>query len=194
MKKIFSLGIRSTQESESLNSDFKNYLSPDVDFIQFFKKFEQVVEEKRYKELTSDFIDRDQLLRFPSLPSLMLEQVSTKYTTRMFKQFHQQYLLKEYCCVKRRIESEQCHEYVIGMVRFKGEWKVLFLNHPEEQSISRSYKKFESLGILCCHAIKVLDVNEVKTIPTQYILKRWTKEAKNGIVFDGKGKKKLLKI
>ena len=45
-------------------------------------------------------------------------------------------------------------------------------------NISCSCKKFESLGILCCHALRVFSIKNLNRIPSQYILKRWTKEAK----------------
>ncbi|OMO60774.1 FAR1-related protein [Corchorus olitorius] len=42
-------------------------------------------------------------------------------------------------------------------------------------------------GILCSHALKVLDLMNIKLIPDRYILKRWTKHARDGNVqdFDG---------
>ncbi|CAB4278255.1 unnamed protein product [Prunus armeniaca] len=36
------------------------------------------------------------------------------------------------------------------------------------------------MGLLCCHALRVLNVKEVTEIPSQYILKWWTKVAKKG--------------
>ena len=41
-----------------------------------------------------------------------------------------------------------------------------------------SCKKFESLGILCCHVLRFFNLKNLTKIPSQYILKRWTKEAK----------------
>ena len=41
-----------------------------------------------------------------------------------------------------------------------------------------SCKKFEFVGILCCHALKILDINNIKKIPEQYVLNRWTVDAK----------------
>ncbi|XP_073045600.1 protein FAR1-RELATED SEQUENCE 5-like [Primulina eburnea] len=51
MKKAFTLGMRSTQLSESINSDIKICMKPDLDIMQFFKHFEQVLKNKRYNEL-----------------------------------------------------------------------------------------------------------------------------------------------
>jgi zinc finger SWIM domain-containing protein 3 len=55
MKKTLTLGMRSTQLSESVNADIKNFMSKDLDLIKFFERFEDVVEEKRYKELKCEF-------------------------------------------------------------------------------------------------------------------------------------------
>ena len=49
-------------------------------------------------------------------------------------------------------------------------------------NISCSCKKIESLGILCCHALQVFNLKILTKIPSQYILKCWTKEAKKGIM------------
>ncbi|XP_075665495.1 protein FAR1-RELATED SEQUENCE 1-like [Castanea sativa] len=46
-------------------------------------------------------------------------------------------------------------------------------------------KNFEFVGIMCSHILKVLNEMKIKLmIPEQFILKRWTKNAKAGIVLD----------
>ena len=63
-----------------------------------------------------------------------------------------------------------------------------YICSPINQTISFSCRKFETFGILCCHALKVFDILDIKIIPDAYILKRWTREAKNGYVIDGSGR------
>ncbi|XP_042509164.1 protein FAR1-RELATED SEQUENCE 5-like [Macadamia integrifolia] len=46
MKNTFIIGIRSTQLSESLNSDLKDYLKSTLDVVQFFKHFGRVLNQK----------------------------------------------------------------------------------------------------------------------------------------------------
>ncbi|CAN0920091.1 Protein FAR-RED IMPAIRED RESPONSE 1, partial [Linum grandiflorum] len=41
-------------------------------------------------------------------------------------------------------------------------------------------KKFDFVGILCAHALQVLDKKNIKQVPEQSISKRWTKDAKDG--------------
>ncbi|XP_060210284.1 protein FAR1-RELATED SEQUENCE 1-like [Lycium barbarum] len=48
-----------------------------------------------------------------------------------------------------------------------------------------SCKLFEFMGILCRHALKILDILNVKDmIPAHYILKRWTKDVTNLVAKD----------
>nr|XP_048324128.1 protein FAR1-RELATED SEQUENCE 5-like [Ziziphus jujuba var. spinosa] len=58
-------------------------------------------------------------------------------------------------------------------------YEELKADFKETQMIC-SCRKFEFTGILCSHALKVLSSKDIKKIPIQYILKRWTKSAKLG--------------
>ncbi|KAJ0043684.1 hypothetical protein Pint_18472 [Pistacia integerrima] len=59
--------------------------------------------------------------------------------------------------------------------------KIVEFNSSESHVIC-SCKKYESVGILCVHALKVLNARNIIHIPPQYILKRWKKSAKDGMV------------
>ena len=48
--------------------------------------------------------------------------------------------------------------------------------------VTCSYKMFEMLGLPCQHALRILIVKNVTELPVQYILKRWTKDAKKDSV------------
>jgi zinc finger SWIM domain-containing protein 3 len=61
MKNAFTLGVRSTQLSESLNGDLKAYLKSDLGIVEFFQHFERVVEQKRHKELEAEYNARQKL-------------------------------------------------------------------------------------------------------------------------------------
>lgn len=57
------------------------------------------------------------------------------------------------------------------------EWKVSY--DLDNNSISCSCRKFESFGILCCHCLRLFIHMNVRSVPEQYILKRWTKLARS---------------
>jgi hypothetical protein len=49
-------------------------------------------------------------------------------------------------------------------------------------------RQFERAGILCGHALKVLDMMNIKLLSHHYVLKRSTQEARSGTLQDTKGK------
>ena len=59
MRNAFTLGMRSTQLSESLNNDLKHYLKSDLDIIRFMRQFEKVVKRKRDNEINSEYESRE---------------------------------------------------------------------------------------------------------------------------------------
>nr|KYP48164.1 Protein FAR1-RELATED SEQUENCE 5 [Cajanus cajan] len=186
MKEIFTLGMRSTQLSESLNSNFKSCMNPNVDIIQFFKHFERVVEEKRYNELTYEYesLHKLAMLRYELSPILI--QMAKVYTHIVFDLFQNEFKLFLASCILERNETHSLCQYVITRVNHEGSWRVSF--DRASNSITCSCRKFETFGILCSHALKVFETNDVKVIPEKYIIKRWTREARNGIVHDVRGK------
>ncbi|TYG76518.1 hypothetical protein ES288_D03G120500v1 [Gossypium darwinii] len=60
--------------------------------------------------------------------------------------------------------------------------------------ITCSCKKYESMGILCVHILKVLNAKNVFKLPSQYILKRWTKSATDGNVLNHQKSLKVKKL
>ncbi|XP_043705054.1 protein FAR1-RELATED SEQUENCE 5-like [Telopea speciosissima] len=191
MKYTFTLGVRSTQLSESINSDLKKYLRSSLDLVQFFKYFERVVEDKRTNELKAEFEARNTFLESMSSKNFVLRQAGKVYTPYIFKQFLEEYEWMAACVIKSRKGDDIFCEYVVGLVDeemnfVEGEYVVLY--KPSEHLIECSCKKFETFGILCCHALKVIDVLDLKCIPDKYILRRWTRTARNIVVEDSKGK------
>jgi zinc finger SWIM domain-containing protein 3 len=88
MRDVFSLGVRSTQLSESFNNALKNHLKSDRILILFvfLKHFERTVEDKRAKELESEFEARKKIPR-RQMHTPMLLQASEVYTPVIFEAF-----------------------------------------------------------------------------------------------------------
>jgi hypothetical protein len=53
------------------------------------------------------------------------------------------------------------------------------------QTAACSCGQFERIGILCGHALKVIGIT---LLPTHYIVKRWTREARSGSIKDCRGR------
>jgi len=172
MTNVYTLGMRSTQLSESLNSDLKRHFKLDFDIIRFLKHFERVVEFKRNNELHVEFESRKKLPRLKMRTPILL-QASKLYTSIVFEAFQSEYERSMAACTT---PLEGNNEYVVAVGSFdencilEKEYKVT--GDPADQTSTCNCGQFNKIGILCAHALKVLDLMNIKLIPEQYILKR----------------------
>jgi zinc finger SWIM domain-containing protein 3 len=82
--------------------------------------------------------------------------------------------------------------YAVAIVRANGdlssEQERIVYGNSLEQRASCNCEQFTWTGVLCAHALKVLDLMNIKLLPDHYILKRWTREARYGTIHDNKGR------
>lgn len=175
MKKVFTLGIKSTQLSESVNVGIKRFMNVNLDIIKKIKRFEDFVEEKRYNELKCEYEAQQKISRLRNSYSKILQQVSELYTPSIFDQFQHEYELFKNFYVKSIDMQPSLIDCVIVMENNLGEWRVSL--DLDKNSICCSCRKFESFGILCCHCLRVFIHMDIKSVPEHYILKSWTKLA-----------------
>ena len=83
---------------------------------------------------------------------------------------YDQYNLASAARIKNRQKDLLVHTYIIEFMHKPGEFIVSY--DIADKTFSCSCKKFEIVGILCCHVLKVFDFLDIKTIPNMYILKR----------------------
>jgi zinc finger SWIM domain-containing protein 3 len=76
----------------------------------------------------------------------------------------------------------------MGLVVDKNKRNYKVIGDPLEQTSTCNCGQFNRIGILCGHALKVLDLMNIKSLPTQYVLKRWTRQAHSGTVHDSQGR------
>jgi zinc finger SWIM domain-containing protein 3 len=184
MKHVFTLGMRRTQSNESLTNDLKIHFKSDFDIIEFFIHFERVVQGKRDNELNSEFDSRRNLPKIcMRRPPPILVQASKLYTPIIFEAFQGEYEKSLAACTKA---LEGNNEYLVGDFTFKEEYEVI--GDPSKQTVVCSCRQFDRTGILCAHALKVLDLMNIKLLPPQYVLKRWTWEAWIGTAQDNQGR------
>ena len=72
---------------------------------------------------------------------------------------------------------DEVHYFVVRL--FEEERKYFVSVNATEQVVTCSCRKFEMIGILCSHALKVLDTMNIKQISDQYIIKRWRRDVRN---------------
>ncbi|EOA25092.1 hypothetical protein CARUB_v10018400mg [Capsella rubella] len=148
----FTADIVSTQRSESMNDILKRYLKSSYELLSFFE----------HNELTANF----KMMHTSSVLSAtveMLQHAKEVYTPEIFKLFQN--------------KSEMVYEYKVS---YRGEpLEHLVSYDATNQAIQCSGMNYSFAGILCRHALTVLDKKDVRRIPSNYILTRWSKEAKS---------------
>ncbi|PIN07024.1 hypothetical protein CDL12_20417 [Handroanthus impetiginosus] len=174
-KHMFSADIETALLSEDSITSLKKYLKPESCVLQFVKHFGRVVNEWRYKELEANY---DMGQHMPGLMGdvILLKQAREVYTPIIFKMFHQEYEDCLNIVINQCIDTASLVEYKVSTYGQVRQYTVLYSS--EDDSVTCSCMKFQSVGILCSHAVKVLDYRNIKIVPSQYILKRWTREAR----------------
>lgn len=177
-----SAGIRSTQRSESTNRVFTEMACKTMSITEFVKHYEQRETEMCDIEATEDYKCRGK-------PKLSIEDcgilkhTASVYTRRIFSRFQHEFLQGTTKKVVNVDTNGTCSKFTV-LKGESGQTEIVLFNSLDK-SIICSCQMFESMGWLCCHALRVLffDLN-FSCIPEQYILKRWTKNAKHSNGFE----------
>lgn len=172
-REIFSADMGTTLIKENMNCALKEYLDSD-NLLDFFKNYENTVIERRQAELQADYQARQCLTK--SHASRMLRQAANAYTPAVFKIFQAEFDLSVDFMVFSCGQNGTTFEYKVTIEDHPSQYIVGF--DPSDRTIVCSCKKFEFVGIQCRHVLKVLDIINIKELPVQYMLKRWTKDAK----------------
>ncbi|XWS30442.1 hypothetical protein CRYUN_Cryun24cG0118200 [Craigia yunnanensis] len=172
---IFCADIKSVQLRESFIVNLKKYLKPESDVLSFFKHLGKLVNDWHYKELEANY---DMSQNMPKLMGdvILLKHARDAYTPRIFELFQKEYETCLNIVVNQCIESEMLLEYKVSMYGQPREYAVSY--NLSDNTVFCSCMKFEFMGVLCSHALKVLDYRNIRLLPSQYILKRWTRDAR----------------
>ncbi|XP_028121919.1 protein FAR-RED IMPAIRED RESPONSE 1-like [Camellia sinensis] len=174
--------MSTTQLSESFNAFLKDYLNCYHNLMEFFKHFQRVLYDKRYKELEAEY-NLSQKLPRVSIPTVMLKQMADIYTKTIFEEFQNKYVQSIEASIVGTIHDGKSTIFIIQTdVDGKKDKNVTM---DRDGFLSCSCKKFEVKDRVCRHCLKVLrEIINAKDLSTQYILKRWTEKARAESVKD----------
>ncbi|CAN1163860.1 Protein FAR1-RELATED SEQUENCE 9 [Linum perenne] len=110
----------------------------------------------------------------------ILRQASKIYSPKVFKMFEDEYVKAWDCTIEKISKAGTKVEYKVIYAGRGTKHHVRF--EPSPTIVESSCMKFSFVGILCAHALKVLDKKNIKKIIEQYISNRWTKDARDGDV------------
>ncbi|KAL7102471.1 hypothetical protein ACP275_08G122900 [Erythranthe tilingii] len=176
MRDTFLAGLSTSQRSESVNSVFDKYIHKKINLKEFVRQYGAIL-QNRYEE--EDMADFDTWHKQPALksPSPWEKQMSTIYTHAIFRKFQIEVLGVVGCHPKK--EKENGGTVVFRVDDCEKTEKFVVTWNEAKSEVSCSCLMFEYKGFLCRHSMIVLQICGLSSIPSQYILKRWTKDAKN---------------
>ncbi|XP_057755426.1 protein FAR1-RELATED SEQUENCE 5-like [Arachis stenosperma] len=157
MKKVYTIGMRSTQLSESFNSDLKDFMRSNLDIIHFLKQFERAVGGKRYKELQAEYNARQKLPRLKMIHSPLLKHAAQVYTPNAFDLFQNEFDWSSAAYIVSRTENNQMSEYQVAIFDKDGEYTVSG-NQIRTQMIVQSDTRADATARyknICFKAIKL---------------------------------------
>ncbi|XWS60818.1 hypothetical protein CRYUN_Cryun07bG0070000 [Craigia yunnanensis] len=172
---VLLAGMSTVQRSESVNSFFDKYVHKKTTVQEFLKQYEAILQDRYEEEAKAN---SDSWSKVPTLksPSPFEKSVAGVYTHTVFKKFQVEVVGAIACHPKPENHDSTCCIFRVHDIE-KNQDFVVTLNEMKAE-VSCICRLYEYKGYLCRHAMVVLQMNGHSAIPSQYILKRWTKEAK----------------
>lgn len=181
----FTADMTLTHRSEGMKNVFKKKFRRKLSFSEFLVEYEKVSASLRENELDADFNScrKNPVIYIPNLP--LLKTAAESYTRMVYSEFEEEFKLQfSFSCKLLQADGSNLTYMVMHMQSVHGATVVF---NKENMTITCSCRKYESIGILCTHALKVFNANDVFVLPSQYILNRWTKYAKRGFYIEKEG-------
>ncbi|XP_039040414.1 protein FAR1-RELATED SEQUENCE 5-like isoform X2 [Hibiscus syriacus] len=182
LRDTFFAEMSITQRSDSMNSYFDGFVNASTNLNQFFKLYEKALESRNEKEVKADY---DTMNTSPALktPSPMEKQASELYTRKLFMRFQEELVGTLTFMASKSDDDDDTITYQVAKFgedhkSFNVKFNVL------EMKAACSCQMFEFSGLLCRHILAVFRVTNVLTLPSHYILKRWTKNARSSVILE----------
>lgn len=174
--------ISVTEGNECLNFFFDGYLNASTTIQLLVKQYEKAVSTWHERELKADYdtINSSPLLK---TPSPMEKQAASLYTTKIFMKFQEELVETLANPATKVDDSGTVTTYRVAKFGEKTKSHIVTFNSFEMKA-SCSCQMFEYSGIICRHILAVFRAKNVLTLPSQYVLKRWTRNAKTGALLD----------
>ncbi|KAK7317411.1 hypothetical protein RJT34_01610 [Clitoria ternatea] len=175
--------------NHGVSSFFDGYVNQQTTIPLFFKQYERSLEHSIEKEIEADY---ETICNKPVLktPSPMELQAANVYTKKIFAKFQEE-LVETFVYTANNIEDDGVVSK-FRVAKYEHDHKAYMVTlNMSEMKANCSCQMFEYSGILCRHILTVFTVTTVLTLPSHYILKRWTRNAKSSVGTDEKKKDPL---
>ncbi|KAJ1415903.1 Zinc finger, PMZ-type [Sesbania bispinosa] len=173
--------IRTTSQCEAINSLVKAYVNKKDTIVEFINRFEKVLREYRNNEMIADFKN---LFTEPVLTTSLrkIESEASKiFTLEIFREVKSEIEVAGALNVNERLDQGdklifKMSHYCNRGSEFQVEYDVM------NSKFVCECRLFESRGIPCSHIICVIKNENMQTIPSSLIVRRWTKKCKSDLI------------
>ncbi|MED6192827.1 hypothetical protein PIB30_117980 [Stylosanthes scabra] len=169
--------------SDTSNSYFDGFITPTTTVQTLIKQYEKGIAYRYEMEVKEDY---DTLNTAPDLrtPSPMEKQAAGLYTRKIFARFQEE--LVETLAYAATLLDDARSQATYRVAKYGEENRAHFVRfNVFRKKASCSCQMFEFAGLVCRHILAVFRVINVLTLPSHYILKRWTRNAKSILLDKG---------
>lgn len=174
MRDVSFAGLSTMSRSESLTSSYDKYVHAETSMREFIEQYKTILEDRYEEEAKADFDAWHETAELKS-PSPFEKQMSLVYTHEIFRKFQVEVLGAAACHLKKESQDETTTMYTVK--DFEDSQNYVVEWNETKSDIYCSCRSFEYKGYLCRHAIVVLQMSGVFSIPPKYVLQRWTNAA-----------------
>ncbi|XP_020598367.1 protein FAR1-RELATED SEQUENCE 5-like [Phalaenopsis equestris] len=180
-KDVFGMGILSTQRSESTNNICHGVAKPTSSITDCFLGLEQVMRAWRRNE-KDEYYKSDQSVITPvAKSSPILRQASVFYSRKLYNMFELEFIHGS-CGLQLHASMNNENEFFINNLDDQTTNRTWVVHYdPFSLEVQCSCRKFEMMGLLCAHALRVLNFLHIKKIPDKYLLLRWSANVKRDV-------------
>ncbi|KAG5415515.1 hypothetical protein IGI04_003082 [Brassica rapa subsp. trilocularis] len=176
MTDVLLAGMSSSQRGDSVNAFLDKYLHKKTSVQEFVKLYDTILQDRFEEEAKAD---SETLNKQPTMksPSPFEKSVSEVYTPAVFKKFQVEVLGAIACSPREENRDGTCSTFRVQDFENSQEFVVTW--NQAKAEVSCICRLFEYKGYLCRHTLNVLQCCHLSSVPSQYILKRWTKDARS---------------
>ncbi|XP_074264903.1 protein FAR1-RELATED SEQUENCE 5-like [Silene latifolia] len=179
-KEYFSAGILSSQRSESTNHAMGFQATKTTSLTDFYHIYEGTVKRWRDEEERKEFncIRSTPTSVYPLVD--LLQHASQVYTIELFRLFEKEFVVAMGTRAVILSTENSVLLYGVDPPGVSGSTHHVTFDCVNNM-VECSCRKFQEMGMLCFHILRVFHMHSVNEIPTRYILRRWTKFAKREV-------------
>ncbi|XP_014499792.1 protein FAR1-RELATED SEQUENCE 5-like [Vigna radiata var. radiata] len=178
VRNYFWAGMSTTQKSEGMNAFFDGFINSSTTFQQFVAQYDNALRVKAQKEIQGDFSSLNTTVGCGS-QSPIERQFQQEYTHSKFEEVQTEFRSRMNCFIKEIVKDNILNTYTVKEERM-WEGKCVDKFHkvefdPITKHITCSCLLFEFRGIICRHSLLVFGQEDVCSVPSKYVLRRWSK-------------------